>query len=84
MILLVHLFSSYSSVNEGLSYGAIAFGSSDRLNYQLNVSKRDYNDYDAPSFLRKIIMEVETVPAREIVENSHSDSESMGLELPIC
>ena len=44
------LLSNYSSVNEGLSYGAIAFGSSDKLNYQLNVSKRDYNDYDAPTF----------------------------------
>ena len=31
------VISSYSSVNEGLSYGAIAFGSSDKLNYQLNI-----------------------------------------------
>ena len=72
------VLSSYSSVNEGLSYGAIAFGSSDRLSYQLNISKRDYNDYDAPSFAPEDHHGGGNLPAREIVENSHSDSESIG------
>jgi iron complex outermembrane recepter protein len=44
------LLSSYTSVNEGLNYGATAFGSSGKLNIQINGFKRDYNDYDAPSF----------------------------------
>ena len=72
------VLSSYSSVNEGLSYGAIAFGSSDKLNYQLNVSKRDYNDYDAPTFYTEDHHTgVEKGPFN-FVENSHSDSTSIG------
>ena len=74
------VLSSYSSVNEGLSYGAIAFGSSDKLNYQLNVSKRDYNDYDAPTFETEDhhdpLAPAEVHPNG--VENSHSDSTSIG------
>ena len=74
------VISSYSSVNEGLSYGAIAFGSSDKLNYQLNVSKRDYNDYDAPTFYTE---DHHANPVTQegpfnVVENSHSDSASIG------
>ena len=74
------VISSYSSVNEGLSYGAIAFGSSDKLNYQLNVSKRDYNDYDAPTFYTE---DHHATPVTQEgpfngVENSHSDSTSIG------
>ena len=72
------LLSNYSSVNEGLSYGAIAFGSSEKLIYQLNVSKRDYNDYDAPTFAPEDHHGGGTLPARDIVENSHSDSTNFG------
>ena len=73
------LLSNYSSVNEGLSYGAIAFGSSDKLNYQLNVSKRDYNDYDAPTFYTEDHHDAKRLQ-KDIskVENSHSDSTSFG------
>ena len=74
------LLSNYSSVNEGLSYGAIAFGSSDKLNYQLNVSKRDYNDYDAPTFYTE---DHHATPVTQegpfnSVKNSHSDSTTLG------
>ena len=72
------LLSSYSSVNEGLSYGAVSFGSSDKLSYQLNVSKRDYNDYDAPTFAPEDHHGGGNLPARDIVENSHSDSTNFG------
>ena len=74
------LLSNYSSVNEGLSYGAIAFGSSDKLNYQLNVSKRDYNDYDAPTFYTEDHHNANATPEGHFngVENSHSDSTSIG------
>ena len=74
------VLSSYSSVNEGLSYGAIAFGSSDKLNYQLNVSKRDYNDYDAPTFYTEDHHDANATPEGHFngVENSHSDSTSIG------
>jgi iron complex outermembrane receptor protein len=74
------VLSSYSSVNEGLSYGAIAFGSSDKLNYQLNVSKRDYNDYDAPTFYTEDHHDANATPKGHFngVENSHSDSTSIG------
>ena len=74
------LRSSYTSVNEGLSYGAIAFGSSGKLNYQLNVSKRDYNDYDAPSYFTEDHHDVNETPEGHlsVVENSHSDSTTLG------
>jgi iron complex outermembrane receptor protein len=44
------LQSSYNSVNEGWNYGAMAFGGSEKLSFQINGFKRDYNDYDAPTF----------------------------------
>jgi len=74
------LRSSYNSVNEGLSYGAIAFGSSDKLNYQLNVSKKDYNDYDTPTFYTE---DHHATPVTQegpfnTVENSHGVSSSIG------
>ncbi|MDG1139627.1 MAG: TonB-dependent receptor [Opitutales bacterium] len=72
------LRSSYTSANEGLSYGAIAFGSSDKLNYQLNVSKRDYNDYEAPSFKTEDHHTGEEKGPFTKVENSHSDSTTLG------
>ena len=72
------VLSSYSSVNEGLSYGAMAFGSSDKLSFQINGSKRDYEDYDAPTFAPEDHHGGGTLPARDIVENSHSDSTSIG------
>ena len=74
------VLSSYSSVNEGLSYGAIAFGSSDKLNYQLNVAKRDYNDYDAPTFYTEDHHDANATRKGHFhgVENSHSDSTSIG------
>ena len=50
------LLSSYSSVNEGWNYGATAFGSSGKLNFQVNGSKRDFENYDAPTFIPKITM----------------------------
>ena len=42
--------SSYNSANEGLNYGMMAFGSSDKLSFQVNGFKRDINDYDTPVF----------------------------------
>jgi iron complex outermembrane receptor protein len=74
------VLSSYSSVNEGLSYGAIAFGSSDKLSFQINGSKRDYEDYDAPTFETEDHHDP-SAPAEvhpNGVENSHSDSTSIG------
>ena len=72
------LRSSYTSVNEGWSYGAIAFGSSGNLNYQLNVSSRDYNDYDAPSFKTENHHTGEEKGPFNSVKNSHSDSTTLG------
>ena len=74
------LLSNYSSVNEGLSYGTIAFGSSEKFNYQLNVSKRDYNDYDAPTFSTEDHHNPLADPEVHSngVENSHSDSLNFG------
>jgi len=74
------LLSSYSSINEGLSYGAVSFGSSDKLSYQLNVSKRDYNDYDTPLFYTEDHHNPSAPPEAHPngVENSHSDSTSYG------
>ena len=75
-----HLFrSSYNSVNEGWNYGATAFGSSDKLSFQINGSKRDYNDYDTPTFYTED--HHETLPEEahfNKVENSHGDSSSFG------
>ena len=52
------LLSSYNSVNESWNYGATAFGSSGKLNFQVNGFKRDFEDYDAPPSSRRIIIRV--------------------------
>ncbi len=72
------LRSSYTSVNEGLNYGATAFSSSGKLNFQINGSKRDYNDYDAPSFKTEDHHTgVESGPFTT-VKNSHGVNSSIG------
>ncbi len=74
------ILSSYSSVNEGLSYGVIAFGSSDKLSFQINGLKRDYEDYDAPTFYTEDHHDPTADPEGPFnsVANSHSDSTSFG------
>ena len=74
------VLSSYSSVNEGLSYGVIAFGSSDKLSFQINGLKRDYEDYDAPTFYTEDHHDPTADPEGPFnsVANSHSDSTSFG------
>jgi iron complex outermembrane receptor protein len=72
------LRSSYNSVNEGWNYGATAFGSSDKLSFQINGSKRDYKDYDTPTFLLEN-HDTEEMEAHNKVENSYGDSSSFGL-----
>lgn len=57
------LRSSYASINDGWNYGAMAFGGSDSLNFQINGFKREYEDYDSP--IGKIT-------------NSHGESSSFG------
>jgi iron complex outermembrane receptor protein len=58
------LRSSYTSVNDGWNYGAMAFGGSETLSFQINGFKREYEDYDSP--IGKIA-------------NSHGESSSIGL-----
>ena len=72
------LLSSYNSVNEGWNYGATAFGSSDKLSFQINGFKRDYNDYDAPTFYTEDHHTNAVDGPFNIVENSHSVSSSVG------
>ena len=72
------LRSSYTSVNEGWNYGAIAFGSSDKLSFQINGFKRDYNDYDAPTFYTEDHHTNTVQGPFSTVENSHSVSSSVG------
>ncbi len=74
------VFSNYSSVNEGFSYGAIAYGSSDKLSFQINGLKRDYEDYDAPTFYTEDHHNPLARPEGPFnsVANSHSDSSSFG------
>ena len=72
------LLSSYSSVNEGWNYGATAFGSSGKLNFQINGSKRDYNDYDAPSFYTEDHHSGAISGPFNKVENSYGDSSTFG------
>ena len=73
------LRSSYNSVNEGLSYGAIAFGGSDKLSFQINGFKRDYNDYDAPTFYTEDHHDGSVEGPFNKVKNSHGVSSSVGL-----
>jgi iron complex outermembrane receptor protein len=72
------LRSSYNSVNEGWNYGATAFGSSDKLSFQINGFKRDYNDYDAPTFYTEDHHDGSIEGPFNSVENSHSTSSSVG------
>ena len=74
------LRSSYNSVNEGWTYGATAFGSSDKLSFQINGFKRDYNEYDAPAFYTEDHHNPLAAPEGPFntVENSHSVSSSVG------
>jgi len=73
------LRSSYNSVNEGWNYGAMAFGGSDKLSFQINGFKRDYNDYDTPSFYTEDHHDGSIEGPFNKVRNSHSDSSSIGL-----
>ena len=72
------LRSSYNSVNEGWNYGATAFGSSDKLSFQINGFKRDYNDYDTPTFYTEDHHTNAVDGPFNNVENSHSVSSSVG------
>ena len=72
------LLSSYNSVNDGWNYGATAFGSSGKLNFQINGSKRDYNDYDAPSFFTEDHHTGAVSGPFDSVKNSHGVSSSIG------
>jgi iron complex outermembrane recepter protein len=72
------LLSSYSSVNDGWNYGATAFGSSGKLNFQINGSKRDYNDYDTPSFYTEDHHSGVISGPFNAVANSHGESSSIG------
>jgi iron complex outermembrane receptor protein len=73
------LVSSYTSVNDGLNYGAMAFGGSDKLSFQINGYKRDYKDYDTPTFYTEDHHhEGELKGPYNKVANSHSDSSSIG------
>ena len=73
------LRSSYTSVNDGWNYGAMAFGGSDKLSFQINGSKRDYNDYDTPSFFTEDHHDGSLKGPFDVVKNSHGDSSSFGL-----
>jgi iron complex outermembrane receptor protein len=73
------LHSSYSSVNDGWNYGAMAFGGSDKLSFQINGFKRDSNDYDTPSFYTEDHHDGSLKGPFDVVKNSHGDSSSFGL-----
>ncbi len=73
------LRSSYNSVNDGWNYGAMAFGGSDKLSFQINGFKRDYNDYDAPSFYTEDHHDGSVEGPFNKVKNSHGVSSSVGL-----
>ena len=72
------LLSSYNSANEGWNYGATAFGSSGKLNFQINGSKRDFEDYDAPSFYTEDHHSGTISGPFNKVENSYGDSSTIG------
>ena len=72
------LSSSYTSINEGWNYGAMAFGGSDKLSFQINGFKRDYSDYDVPTFYTEDHHDGSIEGPFNNVENSHSDSSSIG------
>ena len=72
------LRSSYTSVNDGWNYGAMAFGGSDKLSFQINGFKRDYNDYDAPTFYTEDHHDGSVEGPFNKVKNSHGVSSSVG------
>ena len=72
------LLSSYNSANEGWNYGATAFGSSGKFNFQINGSKRDYNDYETPSFSTEDHHTGQVSGPFNKVENSHGVHSSIG------
>jgi len=72
------LLANYSSVNEGWNYGATAFGSSGKLNFQVNGSKSDFEDYDAPSFYTEDHHSGAISGPFNKVENSYGDSSTFG------
>jgi iron complex outermembrane receptor protein len=72
------LRSSYTSVNDGWNYGAMAFGGSDKLSFQINGFKRDYNDYDAPTFYTEDHHDGSVDGPFNKVKNSHGVSSSVG------
>ena len=72
------LLSSYNSANEAWNYGAKAFGSSGKLNFQINGSRRDYNDYDTPSFKTEDHHTGQESGPFTTVKNSHGVNSSIG------
>ena len=50
-----------------------------KLSFQINGSKRDYNDYDTPSFFTEDHHDGSLKGPFDVVENSHGDSSSFGL-----
>ena len=65
--------SSYSSENEGWNYGAIGYTGNDDWSFQINGSKRDFENYDAPDgFLKP------DGNASSNIENSYGDTSTLG------
>ena len=65
--------TGYNSANDGWNYGAIGYAGTDSLSFQINGFKRDFKDYDVPTF---------TLPdgnQTNKVENSQGESSSYGL-----
>ena len=65
--------SGYNSANDGWNYGAVGYAGTDSLSFQINGFKREFEDYEVPSF---------TLPdgskATKVV-NSKGESSSYGL-----
>ncbi len=65
--------TGYNSANDGWNYGAVGYAGTDSLSFQINGFKRDFEDYEVPSF---------TLPdgskATKVV-NSKGESSSYGL-----
>jgi iron complex outermembrane receptor protein len=65
--------SSYNSVNEGWNYGAIGYTGNDQWSFQINGSKKDYENYDTPDFVKP---EENSVSSK--VEGSYGDISTVG------
>jgi iron complex outermembrane receptor protein len=72
------VLSSYNTANDGWNYGAMALGSSDKFSFQINGFKRDYNDYETPSFTTEDHHSGAISGPFQKVANSHGDSSSIG------